>query len=127
MLLMIPRHFPNRQVFSDEASLDRSIARRISDEAANPRPKVLNHVSIATADPCAGPIAVALLSEMVPYDYDPTDTLAAQIAVLNLSATKNDSPLKTSNSYSLSPTTSRSFRTLSYKPLTCAPATKPSP
>ena len=78
-----------RQVFEDEASLDRHLARQITEEAEcqDPQPQANNPVSIALADPRAGPRALALVLEMVPYDYDPTACLAAQIAILHLSAT----------------------------------------
>ena len=67
-----------RQVFEDEASLDRHLARHITEEAESqdPQPHANNPVSIALADPRAGPRALALILEMVPYDYDPTASTA---------------------------------------------------
>jgi len=81
-----------RQIFSDEASLDRHLARRIratADAATilNSDSSAINPVSIALADPCLGPHALAILEECVPYDYDPTIPLAAQIAALDFSST----------------------------------------
>jgi hypothetical protein len=76
------------QVFADEASLDHHCARRIREIAANAPPHATtgNAVSIAIADPCLGPLALTLLSELVTYDYDPTSPLLAQIAALNFTA-----------------------------------------
>jgi len=77
------------QVFADEASLDHHCARRIRENAANAPPRATNDnpVSLAIADPRLGPLALQLLTELVPYDYDPTSPLLAQIAALNFTAT----------------------------------------